>query len=217
MARCVLYLHGFASGPGSHKGRAFEAFLGERGYRVERLDLRVPSRDQLRISEMIAVTERAAVVHNELAVVGSSLGGLVAAHVAARLPSVLGSVLMAPAFRFAERWASALGAEQLERWRAGVPLRVDDHAGGPPLQLDYGFFEDAVKIDRDWPPLLGPALVFHGRADETVDIATSRAFVERASNARLVELDDEHRLVDSLPVILANAHPFLDRLWRTDA
>ena len=36
--RVVLYLHGFASGPDSYKGRAFEDYLATRGYSVRRLE-----------------------------------------------------------------------------------------------------------------------------------------------------------------------------------
>ena len=50
----LLYCHGFASGPLSSKGRA----LAERFPELERLDLRVPDRERLRLSAMLEVVHR---------------------------------------------------------------------------------------------------------------------------------------------------------------
>jgi uncharacterized protein len=208
----ILYLHGFASSPDSHKGRAFAQYLGERSYYVERLDLRLPNRDELRVSAMIDhVVERAA-VHERVVIVGSSLGGLVAAHAAARTPTV-GLVLMAPAFDFARRWAERLGPERLVRWQAGERVETPDHAGGPPLSIDFGFYEDAARIDQPIATTV-PTLVFHGRNDEVVDFAGSEAFVERAGQARLVALGDDHGLIESLPTILGESFDFIESLHR---
>lgn len=220
-ARTVLYLHGFASGPDSFKGRAFDEHLGRRGMVVDRLDLRVPDRNGLRVSAMIELTRRAADAHSRVVVIGSSLGGLVAAHVAAHHAAVLGAVLMAPAFGFADRWASSFGPTGLDRWRRGVPLRVPDHAGGPPLAVDYGFYEDVAQVEAEWMPCTAaglrrdiPLLVFHGRHDDTVDIEASRKFAAAHPRVELRELDDGHPLIDSLPVLLAEATTFVEALFR---
>ncbi|NJM90965.1 MAG: hypothetical protein HC863_01450, partial [Myxococcales bacterium] len=50
----VLYLHGFASGPGSVKGLSFERFFSTHGIAIERLDLRRPSLQHLRLSAILA-------------------------------------------------------------------------------------------------------------------------------------------------------------------
>ena len=205
----ILYLHGFASSPDSYKGRAYEAHFSGRGWPLRRLDLRLPNRDQLRVSAMIDHVASEAEIAKEVVIIGSSLGGLVAAHVAARRPEVTALVLMAPAFRFAARWPERLGPERMARWRDGEPLETEDHAGGPPLMVDYGFYEDAVVVDARFPVIDVPTLVFHGEGDDTVDVAGSRAFVQQASHARLVELDDGHTLVDSLPLMLEQAEAFL--------
>ncbi len=44
-----LYLHGFASGPGSAKGMRLAKHYAEMGVTVERLDLRRPSMEHLRL------------------------------------------------------------------------------------------------------------------------------------------------------------------------
>ena len=210
--RTILYLHGFASGPGSFKGRAFAEHFGARGWTLHRLDLRLPDRDQLRVSAMIDHVAERAERAGDVVVVGSSLGGLVGSHVAARRPEVRALVLMAPAFRFAARWPERLGEEAMTRWREGEPLETEDHAGGAPLMVDYGFYEDAVRVDARFPVVEVPTMVFHGVNDDTVDVDGSRGFVQQASHARLVELDDGHTLVASLPAMLAQTESFLDEI-----
>jgi pimeloyl-ACP methyl ester carboxylesterase len=142
--------------------------------------------------------------------IGSSLGGLVAAHVAAGRLDVPSCVLMAPAFGFAARWQNSLGRERVARWRAGEPLMVDDHGGGEQLAVDYGFYEDAARIDVRWPPLAMPVLLMHGRNDEIVDIRGSRDFARQNKRVTLVELDDGHALTDSIPIMLPLTQRFLE-------
>src|ERR1700689_49970 len=110
----ALYLHGFASGPRSTKGVAFERhFAGVLA--IERLDLRVPSLEHLRLSAMID-TVRDALADATL-LIGSSLGGLTAARVAERDPRVTKLVLLAPAFQLVARWREVLGPAW-DQWRA---------------------------------------------------------------------------------------------------
>lgn len=212
----ILYLHGFASSPDSHKGKAFAAHLGEHGYALERLDLRLPTRDGLRVSAMIDHVVDRAGRHERVALIGSSLGGLVAARAAMSVDHCIGLVLMAPAFELARRWAEGLGQARLRAWQGGELIEVEDHAGGAPLAIDYGFYQDALAVDGEPFALEKPALVIHGRGDETVPFAGSEALVEGALHARLVALDDDHALIASLPVILDESLDFIDRLWRTE-
>jgi pimeloyl-ACP methyl ester carboxylesterase len=206
----LLYLHGFASSPDSRKGVAFERYLTPKGFEVERLDMRLPQREKLRVSAMIAATLEAIGDDRRVVLVGSSLGGLVAAHVASRHAAVVALVLMAPAFGFAARWAESLGPERLAAWRDGERLEVEDHAGGAPLGIDYGFYEDARKVDHGFPPLPAATLVFHGRHDDVVPLEGSRRLAVAQPAVRLVELDDDHALTESIDAICEQSYVFLD-------
>ena len=117
----LLYLHGFASGPSSHKAQVLSRRFAEAGLRVEVPDL-TPGADGFERSSpssMLAVAEallaRAAPPH---AVIGSSLGGYLAAVAAARDPAIERLVLLAPAFRLFERWSARLAPADLAGWRA---------------------------------------------------------------------------------------------------
>ena len=113
-----LYLHGFASGPGSAKGTRLAEHFGKMGIALERLDLRRPSMEHLRLSQMIAhVRDAIGGASDRAVLLGSSLGGLTAARVAEEDARVCALVLLAPAFQMAERWRGRLGEAAWEEWR----------------------------------------------------------------------------------------------------
>ncbi|MGK3990631.1 YqiA/YcfP family alpha/beta fold hydrolase [Sorangium sp. So ce136] len=208
-----LYLHGFASGPSSTKGVQIAAHFGRRGVAVERLNLRVPSLERLRLSAMIEAVKQAIGGESDRAVVmGSSLGGLTACRVAAEDARVCALVLLAPAFRIMERWRQRLGEEGFRGWEERGWLEVDDYAEKRRARVDFGFAADAAEVDDrsgGWPDVRVPTLIVHGRHDEVVDIELSRAFAAAKRHVRLVEVDDGHELVASIPRILREADDFL--------
>ena len=204
----VLYLHGFASGPDSKKGVATAQHFAARGIAVERLNLRVPSFEHLRLSAMIDVTTAALGDARDRAIVfGSSLGGLTAARVAERDPRVTALVLLAPAFQLMERWRTSLptfGDWERTGWR-----EVHDYETGGPARVDYGFVEDVGAIDVGWPDVRVPTLLFHGIHDDVVPIDYSRRFAAGKPHVRMIELDDDHVLLASTPQILATSDEYL--------
>ncbi len=207
-----LYLHGFASGPGSKKGLAFAAHFAARGIAIERLDLRVPSFPHLRLSVMIEAVRAAIGGPGERAILlGSSLGGLTAARVAERDPRVAALVLLAPAFQLAARWRETLG-EDLEAWRRTGWREVHDHTTGGLARVDFGFLEDAEAVDAGFPDVRVPTLILHGRHDDVVPIERSRDFAATRPHVRLIELPDGHELVASIPALLAESERFLASL-----
>ncbi len=206
----LLYLHGFASGPGSHKAQVLSRRFAGIGVPIEVPDL-TPGPDGFERSSptsMRAVAEaalaRAAPPH---AIIGSSLGGYLAATIAARDPSVERLVLLAPAFRLFERWSARLTPAELADWRARG-LETMHHASGRTRRIGWQFFEDA----RGWPAfpeVRVPTLCIAGTRDETVPIADVEAFVARTPSARLVAVDDGHELAASLDRIFDEARAFL--------
>jgi hypothetical protein len=206
----LLYLHGFASGPSSHKARVLSRRFAEAGVRVEVPDL-TPGADGFERSSpssMLAVAEAlladAAPPH---AVIGSSLGGYLAAVAAARDPSVERLVLLAPAFRLFERWSARLAPADLAGWRANG-LETMHYATNRMRRIGWQFLEDARGFPA-FPDVRVPTLCIAGTRDETVPIADVEAFVARTPSARLVAVDDGHDLAASLDLIFREARSFL--------
>jgi pimeloyl-ACP methyl ester carboxylesterase len=208
-----LYLHGFASGPNSTKGTRLARHYAEKGLVLERLDLRQPSMEHLRLSAMIAHVREAIGGPTDRAVVlASSLGGLTAARVAEEDARVCALVLLAPAFRMAERWRTRLGEEAWEAWRAKGYVETEDHARGGMTRVDFGFMEDVARIDArggGWPDVRVPTLVIHGTRDDVVPVEGSRTWAAGKRNVRLVEVEDGHELGESLDRIAHEADRLL--------
>lgn len=199
-----LYLHGFASGPDSRKGIAFADHFARAGIAIERLNLRVPSFEHLRVSAMIDLVRSR--IGERAVIAGSSLGGLTAARVAERDPRVAALVLLAPAFQLVARWRTLPGWDDWQRtgWR-----EVLDHTTGATARVDFGFAEDAARVDQGYPEITVPTLILHGTGDDIVPVAHSRTFAAGRPNVRLVELADGHELTASIPRLLAETEAFL--------
>jgi uncharacterized protein len=206
-------MHGFASGPGSRKAVALADHFAGRGIEMARLDGRVPSFERWRLSAMIDVIRGAIGDDTDRAVVfGSSLGGLAAARAAEEDARICALVLMAPAFRIVERWPARIGAEAFRAWEETGWIEVQDHARGAPARMHFDFIRDVREVESrsgGWPDVRVPTLIVHGARDDVVDPALSRAWAAGKRHVRLVEVDDEHELASSIPIIIARAEEFL--------
>lgn len=208
-----LYLHGFASGPESSKGVALSQHYERQGIQLERLNLRQPSLEHLRLSAMMRTVREAIGGESDRAVLfGSSLGGLVACRVAEEDARVCALVLLAPAFRLVEQQRRRIGVEGLRRWEEAGWAEIEDYAEKRKTRVDFDFLRDVESIDGrngGWPDVRVPTLLIHGRADETTDIGYSRAWARGRRHVRLVEVEDGHELVNTLDAIKGEADAFL--------
>lgn len=69
--------------------------------------------------------------------------------------------------------------------------------------------EDEIVGANLVAPASVPTTVIHGHADTICSFSDSVAYVERSVEVRLVEVDDEHRLLNSLDTIVAEARVLL--------
>ena len=200
----IIYLHGFASGPSSAKARQIVDPLAAEGF-----DVSVPDQNEgdfrgLTVSRALELARRS--VRDRTLVIGSSLGGYLAALLAAQDERVKALVLMAPGFDLARRMETRYGAAAIEDWRRRGALEVDHYAQGGKQPIGFGFFEDALR-HRGYPPLRVPTYLLHGTKDDTVPSEASEEMARR--HPSLIELDlvdDGHALVASADRALAAAH-----------
>lgn len=190
----LVYLHGFASGPGGNKGRHCRAWAEARGIPFHAPDLNLPAFEGLTVTAQVqAVEALLAGLSVPPVLVGSSLGGLVAAVVAHRGAVLRHLVLLAPAFGFARR---RLEGERWEGYRHHRRLKVFHHAENRWMRLGPDLLEDlpAWREDEAWT--VGcPVTLIHGIHDASVPVAESRAFAARQPDAVLHEVDDDHGLL----------------------
>lgn len=210
----IAYLHGFASGPTSSKGRWLKERFAEKGKELLLPDLTPgPSGfEQATPLTMLREVEKLLSSANDerpRALIGSSLGGLLASLAASRHPERIDKlVLLAPAFRLAERWRARMDPKELEQFREQGSMVVDHYATGTRRSMPYRFLEDADTLPA-FPEVSIPVLAIAGRHDELVPLADVEAFVAKTPSAKLVVFEDGHELVASLPAIWEQIVEFL--------
>jgi pimeloyl-ACP methyl ester carboxylesterase len=203
----VVYLHGFASGPLSNKARFFRESLERAGATVTVPDMAAGDFENLTITGQLGVVGR--VVSGEpAALVGSSMGGYLAALFAARHSEITRLVLLAPAFGFARRWPERLGAGAVDAWRRLGSLEVFHYAENRPRRIAFALLEDGLRYE-DYPDFPQPALIFHGVHDDVVPVDYSREFSAAHPNARLRIVDSGHELLNVLEDIESEVSRFL--------
>lgn len=144
-----IYLHGFASSPKSAKGRDISDRFTQIQTKLKIPDLNAGDFSQLTITRQL--TQVAAEFNNDstpVTLIGSSLGGLTAAHLGQQNSQVQRLVLLAPAFGFLSHWLPKLGDEELQRWQQEKYIMVYHYGEERSLPLSYDFVTDAAQYQE---------------------------------------------------------------------
>src|ERR1700674_552100 len=204
----VVYLHGFASSPLSSKAQFFRRKFAACGVPIEIPRLDQGRFEELTISGQLTVIERA-VADQPAILIGSSLGGYLAALYAARHPlQVERLVLLAPAFQFPRRLRERYSERDWERWRQEGSTPIFHYGDGRERGLGYQFVKDAARYE-DEPEFSQPALILHGVHDAVVPPEISSTYAARRPSVQLVLLESGHELTDVLEPMWAHVSNYL--------
>lgn len=203
----VLYLHGFASSPASRKARFFAGKLRNLDIPVAVPDLAQGDFEHLTISGQLKLVETLA-CNEPVILIGSSLGGYLAALYAARHPEVDRLILLAPAFGFHQLWVEEFGPQRLAEWKERGTAPVFHYGEQREVPLGFQLMDDAREFEP-FPAFHQPALIFHGNHDASVPVEQSVAFARDHPNARLVRLESGHELTDVLEPIWRECEGFV--------
>ncbi len=207
MAMRVIYLHGFASGPQSSKAQFFRAKLSECGAEVTIPALDGGHFETLTITGQLQVIDQA-VAGRPAILMGSSMGGYLAALYAARHAEVEKLVLLAPAFQFPQRWRQRYSEDELARWKREGSAPVFHYGHKEERMLGYQLMEDSQLYEGE-PNFTQPGLIFHGTRDTVVPAEVSQSFVAHRGNVDLHLLDSGHELIDVLEPMWQTMRGFL--------
>jgi len=197
-----IYLHGFASGPGTRKGQYFKKRLAEEGVTLFIPDLNAGDFSHTTISQQLKVVRHLIEESEEpVVLLGSSLGGFLAALVAEQVPLVNGIFILAPGFDFYARRKHILGEKALEEWKRRGVLDVFHHHLQKSVPLHYEFVEDAKKYDGVTFTRPVPAWIIHGLEDDVVPFDASFRYLRENTQAQLILLHADHGMVEVLPVL----------------
>lgn len=206
-----LFLHGLGTGRHGEKSDALLQHAAARGRAAARFDFRGHggSSGQIGAVTFSELLQDAGAVLDRLGravVLGSSLGGLVAAHLAARRPDdVVGLCLLSPALGFLPRMRGHVAADGTMATPQGVRFAVQERA-----------LIDAARHDETNLPLRlpMPVLLAHGTLDDIVPPVLSEAFFAAIPHDRkdLWIIDGgDHRLNAPFPAILERLEALLGR------
>lgn len=177
------------------------------------LTLEVPQLDEgdferLTLSAQLTLIERIA-QGEPVNILGSSMGGYLAALYAARHPEVQRVVLLAPAFRLAERWEARLGEAAMAEWRASGSMLVFHYGDQRERKLGPQLIDDAHRYEA-FPEVRQPTLIFHGEHDDIVPIGDSFAFAATRPHVEVDALDSDHELGNVLEHLTGRTLAFLN-------
>jgi hypothetical protein len=204
----IVYLHGFASSPQSSKARFFEQKFLEQGVPFDAPRLDEGDFSKLTIAGQQRVIERT-VAGGPVVLMGSSLGGYLAALYAAQHPDQVEKlVLLAPAFHFPSRWKARFTPEELAAWKQHGTKTFFHYGDRQNRELGYQLVEEA-GAHEDEPAFTQPALIIHGRNDDVVPAAASEHFAQGHPNAKLLLVDSGHELTDVTDQLWSSTAAFL--------
>jgi pimeloyl-ACP methyl ester carboxylesterase len=208
----VLYLHGFASSPGSTKARYFGERLARHGVALSTPDFNEPDFTTLTMSRMLDQLGREIrAAGGRVTLMGSSLGAALAVLAAGRFGSAVNKlVLMAPAVMFAKPGHSLLPPERIQEWQRRGALPFFHYAYNEERLLAYDFYSDSLQHDPFEVRFDQPALIFQGLRDTVVDPRTVEEFARTRTNVTLSLLDDDHQLIASLSRMWTAVEDFLE-------
>ena len=204
----ILYLHGFASGPGSVKAKYFARKLQDVGVKYQILDLNLD--DFSKLTPTKALTYIKSLIKNEETIlIGSSLGGLYGLIIAEQEQMVRKLILLAPALEINSLWDDIIGADNLKKWKTQDLLPIYHYGYGQTIPLGYSFLADlAMYQDHGFLRQI-PALVFHGINDTTIPCAVSQRYTYANTAATFHQLDSDHSLENSLDYIWQHSANFI--------
>ncbi len=214
-----IYLHGFASGPGSQKACVFKD-----RFEKARLPLTIPDLQQSDF-ENLTLTKQVSLVQGiidgkpgtRFALIGSSMGAYIAALIAETRKEIKALYLMAPGFNFLNRWMENMGWDKNHLNSIQDLIRVFHYSYNAEVNLKTDLFRDAMNWDSLPLNRNIPTRLIHGLHDETVSIQESRDFARSRPWCQLKELDSDHGLLSCIDWIVADCMEFFRSENLTDS
>jgi pimeloyl-ACP methyl ester carboxylesterase len=205
-----IYLHGFASGPGSQKACIFRKYFENAQLSITIPDLQQGDFENMTLTKQISLVQ--SIIDGkpgvDFALIGSSMGAYIAGLLAETRKEIKALYLMAPGFNFLNRWMENLGWDKDSLSSTPDLIRVFHYSYNKEVNLSTDLFRDAINWDSLSLTRNIPIRIVHGLHDETVNIQESRDFAGLRPWCQLKELDSDHGLLSSIDWIVTDCMEF---------
>jgi pimeloyl-ACP methyl ester carboxylesterase len=227
--RLAVLCHGFLSGKNSTTNKTLTRLLNERGIATFRFDFFGQGDSDgpfENLTTTLAVDQAQAALdlvtargYDQIGLVGSSFGGLVAILTAAQRGDIVCLALKCPVVDFAEELRVTFGPEELARWQATDTIQ--NIMGGPDrVRLRHTFYDDCLKKIAYGPAehITVPTLIVQGERDECVPLHQSRRLYDALRGPKRLDLlpgadhqftrgEDFHQMTTSISAWLTTHLP----------
>ncbi|HEX2054856.1 MAG TPA: alpha/beta fold hydrolase [Nitrospiraceae bacterium] len=211
--RVAVLCHGFLSHKNSTTNKTLTRVLNERGIATLRFDFFGHGESQgpfeditttIGIAQAVAALDEAVSRgFGRIGLVGSSFGGLVSIHAAARWPNHCAMqresgkerlplaclALKCPVVDFGEELRLEFGEGGIADWKTSdtIPNLL---GGAGRIRLRYQFYEDCLGLIAYEPArnIVAPTLIVHGDCDELVPVEQSHRLLDSLAGQKRLEL-----------------------------
>ena len=216
----ILYLYGFASGPGSDKAQFFKNKFSSLNVLFDIFDY-IPDKESFKNLKTSLLLEN---LHSyiglnypkdDLILFGSSFGGFLLAWYANRHPEkkIRKLILMAPALGFSASRILKILEITPSIWKEQGFVPVFHYRYNREIPLAYSFYEDLStnpppNFEKMITPI--PTLILHGTFDEVVPLSWSQQFADNNQQVTLHVLNGDHQLLDQKEIMWEIVKVFLN-------
>lgn len=190
MNLCVIYIHGFASGPDSTKGKYFAKLAEKNNKEYHSVDL-TPTKEDFtdmiipRLLKRIENTVKECIYPSSMLIIGSSMGGFLALHYLQQSNyDIVGLFLLSPAVYMHSSFKNSFPTSQLERWKKQGTKKFKHYTHNEFLPLKYNFMESLEEYPTENINLIVPTTVIHGWDDKLIPyVDVVKYFANKTDNA----------------------------------
>lgn len=180
----VIMIHGFSSSKNTPNFITIADFLTEKGIASFRFDIYGHGEsdgnlEDITVSEAVDDAKEAINYimdkgYTNVALLGSSFGGLTSIIAASQMPDLKFLILKSPVSNYEEKEKTTKPPAELKEWKRTGQMMYEK-SDGSETHIHYSFYEDFKNNDGYTfaPSIHIPTLIVHGENDEVVPVAQS--------------------------------------------
>jgi alpha-beta hydrolase superfamily lysophospholipase len=195
----AIFVHGYRSTRTGSKATKLSETLPKKGISLFAVDLsgRGESEGEFEystitqyIDDVKSAIDEISKRTDKIAIIGSSLGGIVSLQEAAKDKRVDVLILLSPVSGFPPKNKGEFSEENIKKWKEQGWIFTESKRFGK-MRINYSFVEDGLKYTdmSVYKNIKIPTLIIHGTADESVAIEGSEKLIKHIPNSKLITLE----------------------------